>query len=165
MTTNNGMLEFRDFKDYIDFDNLGAAIKLMDRITKDWRDKPDDHVGSLVCFALGETVFKLAEFNYYHRTAQEPENEDTKEVSDETDRRYRPRSYINTMRLTLERGDGECVDVGEPPNFENLTNTMRFLLHLENSCSKLGRYNNNFMWSPRKLEFHISDPVSNSHND
>jgi len=53
-------LEFRDFGHHMTFEDLGRAIRRMDRIVSGWREKPDDMIGSLACLALGEDKFSEA---------------------------------------------------------------------------------------------------------
>jgi hypothetical protein len=63
------MFEFCDFKNHMDFNTLGGAVRRMDKIIDDWRDKPNDHIGSLICLALGWTVSDLAELDRQKRIA------------------------------------------------------------------------------------------------
>lgn len=60
-TNTEFSFEFSDFKNHVQFENLGAAVRHMDRIIGDWRDKPNGHIGSLVCVAMGVSVCELAD--------------------------------------------------------------------------------------------------------
>lgn len=52
-TVSDEMFRFSDFAPFVTFESLGRAVRHMDRIMSDWREKADDHVGSLVCLAMG----------------------------------------------------------------------------------------------------------------
>lgn len=62
---------------------------------------------------------------------------------------------INTIRIVMQRGDGECIDVGSPPDFANPMSIARFLVSLEDAYKKCGtyRWRDDFVWSPKNLEF------------
>jgi hypothetical protein len=57
------MFEFCDFKNHMQFENLGAAVKHMDRMLAGWREKSNEHVGWLVCLALGMDACDLADID------------------------------------------------------------------------------------------------------
>lgn len=78
--------------------------------------------------------------------------------------RTRPIAYINDIRLTLERGDGECIDIGPIPDLGNALAVAAFLVKLNDAVNRTGRY---FFgnWKPEKLDFRYDIPPVYSHND
>ena len=73
--------------------------------------------------------------------------------------RFRPRQYANCFRLTLERGDGECIDLGDLPTLGDPISVSRFLVRLSDAVDRCGRYDHSgsMDWSPKGLDFCITD--------
>lgn len=87
------------------------------------------------------------------------ENMDETSMQPIVTKRSRPTVWINDVRLTLERGDGECIDVGELPDFRSSMDIARFLVRLQDADKAIGTYSfhDTFLWTPRQLEFHVTD--------
>ena len=62
---------------------------------------------------------------------------------------------VNTIRIVVQRGDGECIDVGSPPDFRDPMSISRFLVSLHDAYGRCGTYKafDGFVWSPENLEF------------
>ena len=72
------------------------------------------------------------------------------------DARSRPERYINCFRLTLERGDGECIDLGEMPDLGNPVSVSAFIVKLSQARERCGRYDPyDSDWSPKQLDFRV----------
>lgn len=82
------------------------------------------------------------------------------------DTRVRPARRINTLRLTLERGDGECIDLGELPDLKNPIAIAKFLVRLHEAQSTAGRYMiPDSHWTVPQLEFHVTSPAGVREHD
>lgn len=55
------MYAFQDFAPFVNFQNLGQAVKHMDKIILNWRDKDADTIGGLICLAMGMDIADLAD--------------------------------------------------------------------------------------------------------
>lgn len=64
-------LKFNDFKDLVDFENLGAAAKKLNELKPEWYTEPDSLVGRLICLSLGADINKAADFNKCIRLTSE----------------------------------------------------------------------------------------------
>lgn len=64
-------LKFNDFKDLVDFENLGAAAKKLNELKPEWYTEPDSLVGRLICLSLGADINKAADFNKRIRLTSE----------------------------------------------------------------------------------------------
>lgn len=61
---------------------------------------------------------------------------------------------INSVRVVLQRGDGECLVVGKPPDFNNLVSMLSFLVWLSGDLKRVGDYQMHTQrWLPRELDF------------
>ena len=73
--------------------------------------------------------------------------------------RKRPPRYINNITLTLERGDGECIDLGNVPDTASVLAMSQFVVRLNEAIHKCGSYDHRYRmdWRPQELEFHVTD--------
>jgi len=60
-TADSKLFEFSDFAPFVNFENLGRAVRHMDRIIGGWREKDDSAIGGLVCLAMGMDIADLAD--------------------------------------------------------------------------------------------------------
>lgn len=71
--------------------------------------------------------------------------------------RKRPERSVNEFRLTLERGDNECIDLGEMPNLRDPIAIAKFLVRLQAAADAAGRYMiPDGRWTIPQLEFHLT---------
>lgn len=83
-------------------------------------------------------------------------------------RRYRPWVRSNTVTLTMERGDGECISLGSTPTNYQPLDIAEFLLRVSKTEKALGTYSyigEVAVWSTPRLEFHLSDITLNRANE
>lgn len=92
--------------------------------------------------------------------------DNTEKTQNDTTKRFRPRTYSNWTRLTLERGDGECIDLGLIPDLSKAIEVARLVVGIDNALKKCGTYRGipEMTWSPKRLEFGIHDVVASSEN-
>ena len=76
--------------------------------------------------------------------------------------RTRPARSVNCFRLTLERGDYECIDLGEMPDLSDPIAISRFLVRLGDARDRAGDYDafDSWEWRPKLLDFQIMDSVA-----
>jgi hypothetical protein len=68
---------------------------------------------------------------------------------------------MSSTRLILERGDGECLIVGDVPEFNKLLSVAEFLIRLAKADKETGMYHHRGIsgiveWHPKQLEFNIN---------
>jgi hypothetical protein len=64
---------------------------------------------------------------------------------------------INHIRIIVQRGDGECIDVGDAPNLDSYALTIGFLAKLNDAVNRCGHYDHHeFRWSQPRLDFQLS---------
>jgi hypothetical protein len=82
-----------------------------------------------------------------------------------TDCRSRPPLRSGGVRVILERGDGECIDIGELPDFANALKVARFLVKLQDADNQTGTYtldvSGEAVWTPSRLQFNVSQGAGN----
>lgn len=89
-------------------------------------------------------------------------------MANDNPERERPERFINRIRLTLERGDGECIDLGEFPDLRDHVSVSSFICRLQAAYDKCGyyEYQGSMEWCPRRLEFPLdASPIGRICNE
>ena len=113
--------------------------------------------------SINDLVHAFEEYVERDNTAKA---ENAEKTQSDAAKRFRPRTYSNCIRLTLERGDGECIDLGLISDLSKAIDVARLVVGIDNALKKCGTYRGipEVTWSPKRLEFGIHDIAASSEN-